>query len=110
MDGDHDPFEYMEDITDCQQLLDGRGSFTYNHRGEGTNVENYAPGQFPAPMEDNDRRKVPPHQQSDDVLGGEDTTQLMATITADVIKELWKQAARDRHGGGWSTPDLTTAS
>eukprot|EP00959_Pyramimonas_sp_CCMP1952_P376866 7893435-Pyramimonas_sp.AAC.1 len=26
-------------------------------------------------------------QQSDDILGDEDTTQFMATITADVIKE-----------------------
>eukprot|EP00959_Pyramimonas_sp_CCMP1952_P253515 5297029-Pyramimonas_sp.AAC.1 len=73
----------MEDITDCQQLLDGMGSYTDNHRGGGTNVENYVPGQFPAPMEDNDRRNAPPHQHSDDMLGDEDTTQLMATITAD---------------------------
>eukprot|EP00959_Pyramimonas_sp_CCMP1952_P426820 8939226-Pyramimonas_sp.AAC.1 len=88
------------------------GSFTDNHRGGGTNVyENYVPGQFPATMEDNGRRNVPPHQQSDDIFGDEDATQLMATITVDVIKELWQQAARDRHGGDWSsTPDLTAAS
>eukprot|EP00959_Pyramimonas_sp_CCMP1952_P445365 9324940-Pyramimonas_sp.AAC.1 len=59
------------------------GSYTNKHRGAGTKVENYVPRQVPAPKEDNDRRKGPPHQQSDGILGDEDTTQLMATITAD---------------------------
>eukprot|EP00959_Pyramimonas_sp_CCMP1952_P133380 2788990-Pyramimonas_sp.AAC.1 len=77
------------------------GSYTNKQRGAGTKVENYVPSQVPAPKEDNDRRKVPPSQQSDCILGDEDTTQLMAIITADGIKELWQQAARDRHGGGW---------
>eukprot|EP00959_Pyramimonas_sp_CCMP1952_P294718 6164167-Pyramimonas_sp.AAC.1 len=62
MDGDHDPFQDVEDNTDGQQFLDGMGSYTNKHRGAGTKVENYVPRQVPAPKEDNDRREGPPYQ------------------------------------------------